>query len=70
MGAIEKPAAGVWEIILEQKNRDGTFNKEKGIFLENRMKHQTPVPVGLNPYHYVIVRVDGDKLDMKVISVD
>lgn len=25
---------------------------------------------GLNPYHYVIVRVDGEKLDMEVISVD
>lgn len=25
---------------------------------------------GSNPYHYVIVRVDGDKLDMEVISVD
>jgi 3',5'-cyclic AMP phosphodiesterase CpdA len=25
---------------------------------------------GLNPYHYVIVRVDGDRLDMEVVSVD
>jgi 3',5'-cyclic AMP phosphodiesterase CpdA len=25
---------------------------------------------GSNPYHYVIVRVDGDKLDMEVLSVD
>lgn len=25
---------------------------------------------GLNPYHYLLVRVDGDKLDMQVISVD
>jgi len=25
---------------------------------------------GLNPYHYVIVRVDGDLLDMEVVSVD
>lgn len=25
---------------------------------------------GSNPYHYLIVRVDGDKLDMQVIAVD
>src|SRR5215469_9387223 len=25
---------------------------------------------GSNPYHYVLVRVDGDKLDLQVISVD
>ena len=25
---------------------------------------------GSNPYHFVIVRVDGEKLDMEVISVD
>jgi hypothetical protein len=25
---------------------------------------------GLNPYHYVIVRVDGEQLNMEVISVD
>lgn len=25
---------------------------------------------GLNPYHYLLVRVDGDKLDMQVIAVD
>jgi len=25
---------------------------------------------GLNPYHYVIVRVDGDRVDMEVVSVD
>lgn len=25
---------------------------------------------GLNPYHYVLVRVDGHKLDLQVISVD
>jgi hypothetical protein len=28
------------------------------------------VDAGLNPYHYVLVRVDGDNLDMQVISVD
>jgi 3',5'-cyclic AMP phosphodiesterase CpdA len=25
---------------------------------------------GLNPYHYLLVRVDGDKLDMQVVAVD
>jgi len=25
---------------------------------------------GLNPYHFVIVRVDGDKLDLEVLAVD
>jgi 3',5'-cyclic AMP phosphodiesterase CpdA len=25
---------------------------------------------GMNPYHYVLVRVDGEKLDLQVISVD
>src|SRR2546430_3388602 len=25
---------------------------------------------GLNPYHYLLVRVDGDRLDMQVIAVD
>jgi 3',5'-cyclic AMP phosphodiesterase CpdA len=25
---------------------------------------------GLNPYHYTIVRVDGDRLDLEVVSVD
>jgi hypothetical protein len=43
MGGLEKPAAGVWEIVLEQKNSDGTFNTEIGTFLETRMKHQAPV---------------------------
>jgi len=28
------------------------------------------VDKGLNPYHYVIVRVDGDRVDMEVLSVD
>jgi hypothetical protein len=28
------------------------------------------VDKGLNPYHYVIVRVDGDRVDMEVVSVD
>jgi hypothetical protein len=25
---------------------------------------------GLNPYHYLVVRVDGDNLDLQVISAD
>jgi hypothetical protein len=28
------------------------------------------VNAGLNPYHYLLVRVDGENLDMQVISVD
>jgi hypothetical protein len=28
------------------------------------------VDAGLNPYHYLLVRVDGENLDMQVISVD
>jgi hypothetical protein len=28
------------------------------------------VDKGLNPYHYLIVRVDGDHVDMEVVSVD
>jgi len=28
------------------------------------------VDAGLNPYHYLLVRVDGEHLDMQVISVD
>jgi hypothetical protein len=28
------------------------------------------VDAGLNPYHYLLVRVDGENLDMQIISVD
>jgi hypothetical protein len=36
------------------------------------LKHlvKPSVDAGLNPYHYLLVRVDGDNLDMQVISVD
>jgi hypothetical protein len=37
-----------------------------------RLEHlvKPSVDPGLNPHHYVIVRVDGEKLDMEVIGVD
>jgi hypothetical protein len=28
------------------------------------------VDAGLNPYHYLLVRVNGENLDMQVITVD
>ena len=36
------------------------------------LKHlvKPSVDAGLNPYHYLLVRVDGQNLDMQVISVD
>src|ERR1700722_15789327 len=36
------------------------------------LKHlvKPSVDAGLNPYHYLLVRVDGENLDMQVISVD
>jgi Calcineurin-like phosphoesterase len=36
------------------------------------LKHlvKPSVHAGLNPYHYLLVRVDGENLDMQVISVD
>ena len=43
-------------------------NESNKVTLEHLVK--PGVDAGENPYHYVIVRVDGDKLDMEVISVD
>jgi 3',5'-cyclic AMP phosphodiesterase CpdA len=43
-------------------------NESNKVTLEHLVKPS--VEAGENPYHYVIVRVDGDKLDMEVISVD
>jgi hypothetical protein len=36
------------------------------------LKHlvKPSIDAGLNPYHYFLVRVDGENLDMQVISVD
>jgi hypothetical protein len=36
------------------------------------LKHlvKPSVDAGLNPYHYLLVRVDGENLDMRVTSVD
>lgn len=36
------------------------------------LKHlvKPSIDAGLNPYHYLLVRVDGENLDMQVISVD
>lgn len=43
-------------------------NEASKIKLEHLVK--PGVERGANPYHYVLVRVDGEKLDMQVISVD
>lgn len=43
-------------------------NESSQVTLEHLVK---PSPDrGLNPYHYVLVRVDGEKLGVEVISVD
>lgn len=43
-------------------------NEANKVTLDHLVKPS--VDRGLNPYHYVIVRVDGEKLDMEVIGVD
>jgi 3',5'-cyclic AMP phosphodiesterase CpdA len=43
-------------------------NEASQVKLEHLVK--PGVERGSNPYHYLIVRVDGDKLDMEVIGVD
>jgi len=43
-------------------------NEANKVTLQHLVKPS--VERGLNPYHFVIVRVDGEKLDMEVISVD
>jgi hypothetical protein len=43
-------------------------NEANKVTIEHLVK--PGVERGSNPYHYVIVRVDGDKLDMEVIGVD
>jgi len=43
-------------------------NEASQVALDHLVKPS--VDRGLNPYHYVIVRVDGDRLDMAVVSVD
>lgn len=43
-------------------------NEANKVTLEHLVKPS--VDRGLNPYHYVVVRVDGAKLDIEVISVD
>jgi len=43
-------------------------NEASKVKLEHLVK--PGVERGSNPYHYVVVRVDGDKLDMEVIGVD
>jgi hypothetical protein len=43
-------------------------NETNKVTLQHLVKPS--VDRGLNPYHFVIVRVDGEKLDMEVISVD
>ena len=43
-------------------------NQAMSVRLEHLVK--PGVERGSNPYHYVVVRVDGDKLDLEVIGVD
>jgi hypothetical protein len=43
-------------------------NEQNKVTLQHLVKPS--VDRGLNPYHFVVVRVDGEKLDMEVISVD
>jgi hypothetical protein len=43
-------------------------NEARKVKLEHLVK--PGVDRGSNPYHYLIVRVDGESLDMQVISVD
>jgi hypothetical protein len=43
-------------------------NEANKVTLQHLVKPS--VDRGLNPFHFVIVRVDGEKLDMEVISVD
>lgn len=43
-------------------------NEASKVSLEHLVKPS--VERGLNPYHYLVVHVDGDKLDMEVLSVD
>jgi hypothetical protein len=43
-------------------------NQAARVALEHLVKPgQTP---GENPYHFVIVRVDGDRMDLEVVGVD
>jgi hypothetical protein len=43
-------------------------NESSKVTLEHLVK--PGIDPGSNPYHYVIVRVDGEKLDIEVVSVD
>jgi hypothetical protein len=43
-------------------------NEASKVKLEHLVK--PGVERGSNPYHYVVVRADGEKLDMEVIGVD
>jgi hypothetical protein len=43
-------------------------NEASKVMLDHLVKPS--VDRGLNPYHYTIVRVDGDRLDLEVVSVD
>jgi hypothetical protein len=43
-------------------------NEASKVKLEHLVKPS--VERGLNPYHYLIVKVDGEKLEMEVVAVD
>jgi len=43
-------------------------NETNKVTLEHLVKPS--IDPGLNPHHYIVVRVDGDHLDMEVVGVD
>ena len=43
-------------------------NQAAGVTLEHVVK--PGLDAGDNPYHFVVVRVDGDRMDLQVIGVD
>jgi len=43
-------------------------NEASKVKLEHLVK--PGIERGLNPYHYLIVKVDGEKLEMQVVAVD
>jgi hypothetical protein len=55
-----------------QRDPDTRDYLQKNAGIELRLDHlaKPGADPGSNPYHYVLVRVDGDKLDMEVIGAD
>ena len=55
---------------MGESNVDGYLkaNEANKVKLDHLVKPGTER--GSNPYHYLIVRVDGDRLSMEVVGVD